>query len=113
MIRALTTGHGFGYTQDCAEFCKKTHTLTLGDVTDAWIPWRDDCVRAGPPGQAGTFYFSRAGWCPGDVVYPHEVDVDLRGGDAAAFQWQVEPYTNEVDGGDPYLLLSAYLISFE
>jgi len=115
VVRVLATGHGFGYTENCAEFCPKEHTLSLGSVTDTATPWRDDCARAGAPDQAGTYWYSRAGWCPGDMVYPRtwEVGENLLPGNTQQFGYALQPYENDVEGGNPYIIISAYLVLFE
>jgi len=115
LIRVFATGHGFGYTENCAEFCAKDHTLSVGGVSDTLTVWRDDCVQTGAPNQAGTWWYSRAGWCPGADVYPREWEVgdQLIPGAEVTFGYDVQNYINLEEDGDPYLIISSYLILFE
>jgi len=72
---AYVTGHGQGNAQNCAEFCRKRHWLTVDDVETTRFAWRDDCSTTAAPGQQGTWQYSRAGWCPGAKVHPWVADV--------------------------------------
>jgi hypothetical protein len=55
--------------------------------------WREDCATAGVPGQAGTFQYPRAGWCPGAMVTPWIEDF-LQPGAELALTLDVEAYEN-------------------
>lgn len=55
------------------EFESKYNVISIdGNEIHRYLPWRDDCSNF--PSQ-GTYYFSRSGWCPGDIVYPLNLDV--------------------------------------
>jgi hypothetical protein len=69
-IRSFITGHGQGNAENCAEFCTKSHGFKVGDKMFQRQVWRDDCATTAVPNQAGTWQFSRAGWCPGATVVP-------------------------------------------
>ncbi len=79
---AITTGHGAEAGQ-CAEFCNHQHEFTVdGNVhmqefPDAQV--QEGCVAALEqgmvPNQAGTWWYGRGGWCPGQQVAPYVVDV--------------------------------------
>jgi hypothetical protein len=79
---AIITGHGAG-TSQCAEFCNHQHEFTVGDATflHEHDTIGDDlaCVREWKrgltPNQWGTWWFGRGGWCPGQEVFPYQVDV--------------------------------------
>lgn len=111
----FATGHGFGATENCAEFCQKQHTLVFNGTSDVQIPWRDDCRTAGVPDQSGTFWYSRAGWCPGDDVVPRTWDVStlVQAGSTASFDYGLQAYTNLETDVSPYWALSAALIIYE
>ncbi|TXD41234.1 hypothetical protein FRC96_04395 [Lujinxingia vulgaris] len=71
-----TTGHSFGNTRNCAEFCEMRHDLLLND--DALFsvnPWRADCALNPVSPQAGTWEYARNGWCPGAVSVGDRVDL--------------------------------------
>jgi hypothetical protein len=61
--------------ENCAEFCPKTHKVQVGATTYEKRVWRDDCATTVDPKQKGTYYYSRAGWCPGDKVNPWKTDI--------------------------------------
>ncbi|MEP7119609.1 MAG: peptide-N-glycosidase F-related protein [Byssovorax sp.] len=94
-LRTFVTGHGQGNAKNCAEFCAKSHTLTVGSTPHVAKVWRTDCAKTAAPNQEGTFQYSRAGWCPGADVKPWTFDItgDVAGG-AAAIAYDVEAYEN-------------------
>lgn len=134
-VRTLVTGHGQGNAGNCAEFCPKTHTLTVGAASHTQKVWRTDCATTTAPGQQGSYKFSRAGWCPGAAVVPWVTDVtaDLAADAVPSFGYDVEAYENTCrpdatpcagctlgtscayDGGnhtEPFYQLSALLIAY-
>jgi hypothetical protein len=76
-LRTFITGHGQGNSENCAEFCAREHTITVGSTPHKEKIWRTDCATSTVPGQKGTYKLSRAGWCPGADVRPWVVDVDM------------------------------------
>ncbi len=68
-LRTLVTGHGQGNADNCAEFCPKSHSITVAGVAHDRDVWRDDCDTTAAPNQAGTWQYPRAGWCPGAEVH--------------------------------------------
>ena len=95
-LRTFITGHGQGNAANCAEFCPRDHTLTVGGHAHTKTIWRADCAKTAVAGQQGTFTLSRAGWCPGADVKVWSVDVtaDLAGASAAAIGYDVQSYEN-------------------
>lgn len=73
-VRSFVTGHGQGNANNCAEFCKLTHTVGVGAERVSSEIWRADCRATGAPGQQGSWTASRAGWCPGADVRPWTAD---------------------------------------
>lgn len=76
MYKALTrsSGHRFGgdaNTDNCGEFCKRTHKLYVGDSEFAWEGWKE-CGDNPVFPQGGTWDIDRADWCPGASVNNHE-----------------------------------------
>jgi peptide-N-glycosidase F-like protein len=94
-LRSFVTGHGQGNLSNCAEFCSRSHTLTVGTTAHAAKVWRTDCATTAAPNQEGTYKYSRAGWCPGADVKPWIIDItkDVAGG-AAAIAYDVQAYEN-------------------
>jgi hypothetical protein len=74
---AFITGHGNGAdAKNCAEFCNNTHHFDVNGTefvkNHSAAGQQNEClikVREGvTPLQSGTWYFGRAGWCPGQDV---------------------------------------------
>ena len=93
-VRAFVTGHGQGNADNCAEFCRRDHTITVGAAPTTVELWRDDCATTAVPNPQGTWRYARAGWCPGASVAPWIVDVDAPAAGSTAIAYTVEPYTN-------------------
>ncbi len=95
-LRTFVTGHGQGNAGNCAEFCKRDHTLTVGSAPHAQQIWRSDCATTATPNQQGTWKYARAGWCPGADVLPWMLDVtpDVTGASTATFAYDVQAYEN-------------------
>jgi hypothetical protein len=133
-MRMVITGHGQGNSQNCAEFCAKSHKVQIGTQRYEKTIWRDNCATTVDPNQLGTWQYPRAGWCPGDKVEPWKVDVTaalLNGW--TEFTYQPEAFENscrpgvlectgcvfgtscDYDGGlhtEPRYFVSAYLIYY-
>ena len=82
-LYSVITGHG-AETGQCAEFCNHTHHFALNGGTPNSIRFPEaqttqgcaDRVNEGVvPNQHGTWYFGRGGWCPGQEVRPHVIDL--------------------------------------
>lgn len=100
-LRSLITGHGQYVQQDetknCAEFCPKKHTFTVGGKKYSRKVWRDDC-KQNPLGSAqkGRWYLARAGWCPGDIVKPwiENVTEAVQPSSTVQINYEIENYKN-------------------
>lgn len=92
-LRTLVTGHGQGNADNCAEFCARDHTVTIGATPVTASIWRDDCATTAVPGQQGTWQYARAGWCPGAMVRPWVVEFGAPSG-PLALGYDVAPYEN-------------------
>jgi hypothetical protein len=109
-LRSFVTGHGQGNTNDCAEFCPATHTITVGSMKFPKAPWRTCCTpdpacesQPNPmpatgvaPGQRGTYMYPRAGWCPGSAVeeWTQDVTPAVGAGPMATVAWSFDSYVN-------------------
>ncbi|MCB9357928.1 MAG: T9SS type A sorting domain-containing protein [Calditrichaeota bacterium] len=94
-VRIWTTGHGQGNTHNAAEFSQKTHGVWIGLDTYEHLLWRNDCASNPCSPQGGTWEFSRAGWCPGDRVYPWDIPfVEVTPGSTIDIWPTIEPYEN-------------------
>lgn len=133
-LRTAITGHGFGNTDNCAEFCAKNHGFMINDVDPySTLVWRDDCPETAVQDQFGTWQYPRAGWCPGADVIPWEVDVtpSIAAGAPNSVMYALQSYENTCrpgldvckgctagmsceDGhGQPYYYLSSVLIALK
>ncbi len=75
-LRVIVTGHGQGNAFNCAEFCNLIQHVSVNGDDYAYDPWRADCpLNPMGPYQAGTWTYSRSGWCPGALVVPQVFDV--------------------------------------
>lgn len=78
-LKLVSTGHGWGdnNTGNAAEFHNDTHHIWLdGTETFEQINWND--CQPNPDGcnpQNGTWYFDRAGWCPGSIAQWFDYDM--------------------------------------
>ena len=70
-----TTGHSFGNTYNCAEFCEMRHDMYINGGVFSTTPWRGDCDVNPVSPQYGTWEYGRNGWCPGAVSVGDKVDV--------------------------------------
>ena len=93
-LYTIITGHGQGNAENCAEFCPKNHTISFAGSTVSKKIWRDDCATSVDPTQKGNYGSSRAGWCPGDKVYPWIINIDNLSSDFEEFNYEVDPYIN-------------------
>ncbi len=73
--RLITTGHFFGVTENCAEFCVLRQDIYVDNQLLSVLPWRTDCEYNPFRDQAGTWTYDRNGWCPGAVVVGNTVDL--------------------------------------
>jgi len=71
----ITTGHSFGNTFNCAEFCEMRHDLMINEQSFSSNPWRDDCAVNPVSPQLGTWEYERNGWCPGAVAVGDIIDI--------------------------------------
>lgn len=95
-VRVFTTGHGQGNTDNCAEFCRRDHSVVAGADTYTHELWRLNCSQNTCSPQGGNWTFGRAGWCPGDKAKAWNVNVtpSLTPGQPMSFQYQIEAYEN-------------------
>ena len=93
-IRSIVTGHGQGNSENCAEFCPKSHTVTANGKKETQRIWRADCNRTRTNGaQRGNASSSRAGWCPGAFVTTWDTSVP-NPPESLEVIYAPEPYVN-------------------
>jgi hypothetical protein len=94
----IVTGHGAVSPSSCAEFCNHQHEITVNGVKHvkgfSSAGTQDKCMPSNlkgmTPNQAGTWWFGRGGWCPGQQVDPWVVDVtgDVTPGQTATISYR-------------------------
>ncbi|MFO0759392.1 MAG: peptide-N-glycosidase F-related protein [Byssovorax sp.] len=94
----IITGHGAG-TNQCSEFCNHQHEFSVnghayleqfpnaGSDQSGCISHLDNGMT---PNQAGTWWFGRGGWCPGQQVDPwvQDVTADVTPGQTATVSYR-------------------------
>lgn len=134
-VRIMNTGHGFGFSDNAAEFSPKTHHLLVNGTSEEDFPqflWRDDCGENPLSPQAGTWQYDRAGWCPGSDVWPFDADISylITPGEPFTLDYNTQPFVNLCSpnnpnctaadcaggscsgGGEPYYIVSSQLIYY-
>lgn len=134
-FRLTTTGHGWGSnnTGNAAEFYNATHNFYVNGVSSysqhLWNicnPNPDNCT-----GQAGTWQYNRAGWCPGTIAPPNSYNFTSQISNAPfnmayVFQQSYQDFCHPNnpscvsgvtcndcnDGYNPFYRVGAYMISF-
>lgn len=103
-LHIIQTGHGMDSKQICAEFCPKYRQIYLDDsLVDQKLIWRE-CGSNPLYPQAGTWIFDRAGWCPGEVVYPDVYDFVLSDAKEHTINLDMQPYHNPKDPTASWLI---------
>ncbi|MCF8441668.1 MAG: T9SS type A sorting domain-containing protein [Saprospiraceae bacterium] len=132
-LKLVSTGHGWGdnNTGNAAEFHEDTHHIWVNGAQtfeqhnwQNWYPNPDNCSP-----QNGTWYFARAGWCPGSIApwFDYDMGAFINQSSVALDYVFDEDYidlcnadnpncvTNATcdcnDGFNPYLIVSCYFIT--
>ncbi len=77
------TGHGFGSGNNCGEFCPNTHTVLINGSIAYTQQIIQECGLNPLFPQGGTWFYDRAGWCPGMP--------------ATTYKFDITPFINESD----------------
>lgn len=100
-VRLVVTGHGMEpNSKNAAEFMPIGRTLRVNGESFYNMLWKTDNYLNPCRPQGGTWKYDRAGWAPGDVVRPWEVDVTqlLAAGRSLKIEYTLDPYVNENRG---------------
>ena len=71
----VATGHGFGHSLNCAEFCQMEHTISINGIEFTVNQWRADCDENPVSPQLGTWEYGRNGWCQGAISVGDKIDL--------------------------------------
>lgn len=98
-LRLIGTGHGQGNQDNCGEFCALNEVVTVNGQAFPVNPWRSDCAQnpLGPK-QAGSWRYTRNGFCPGAAVIPNVVDISqaIKPGQENSFAFAVQTLDGSV-----------------
>lgn len=116
-VRMAVTGHGmFPNANNAAEFMPIWRTLTVNGESFRNQLWKSDNYLNPCRPQGGTWKYDRAGWAPGDVAAPWEVEVGHLLGEHGNLDvsYALDPYINETRGETwaPNHRTESYLILF-
>lgn len=114
-VKMRTTGHGFGGTDNCSEFCPRLHSIDVDGTTRFKdTMFRYDCSQNPVYPQGGTWVYSRSNWCPGSYVktYDYELSPYGKAGDSITLDYNVQPYTWNGVGSLPYYSIETQLVSY-
>ncbi len=75
LAHLTTTGHSFGNSLNCAEFCEMRHDVIVNGEVHSENPWRKNCDKNPVSPQYGTWEYPRNGWCPGAVAVGDLIDI--------------------------------------
>ncbi len=120
-VHVKTTGHSFGNTHNCAEFCKMRNDVIINDELFSLYPWREDCPVNPVSPQYGTWEYERNGWCPGAVVVGDILDItdNIITGEDNVFDYDILLQNgvvyNNLSPVDllPYTIVSAHIYIYE
>ena len=91
-------------------------TVSVGETKFENLLWKEDCYLNPCRPQGGTWKFDRAGWAPGDIVRPWEIELKQPAmiGKPLKISYDLEPYINSARGkGDaPHYWTESVLISY-
>lgn len=114
-LKMRVTGHGFGGTENCAEFCSKEHRILVnGTQRYAKNVWRSNCGKNPVYPQGGTWVYDRANWCPGAEVWTYDVELTpyVTAGQTTTLDYNIEDYTWDGQGSVPYYAIETQLVNY-
>jgi hypothetical protein len=110
-LRVVQTGHGMDKPDGCGEFCDKYRELWVdGKLFDKRPIWKQ-CGDNPLYPQAGTWIYSRANWCPGDLMQPDLYNLPVLGGSRHTLDLTMQPYTAAATPSADEVI-SAYLVQY-
>lgn len=105
MLRLIVTGHGQApNTDDAAEFLPLSRTVTIDGHAHTSMLWKTDNYLNPCRPQGGTWKYDRAGWGPGSVVTPWDINItrEMPRSRPCEFDYSIGNYVNtSLDRGNP------------
>lgn len=115
-LKMRITGHGFGGTDNCSEFCPRLNTLKVNGIKAySHYVWRPDCGLNPLYPQGGTWLYDRANWCPGAEVRTKDFELSkyIVAGDSLTVDYDLQPgYRWDGQGSWPYYQIESQLITY-
>jgi len=115
-LKMRITGHGFGGTLNCSEFCPRNNTLKINGLhAFDHLVWRSDCGLNPLYPQGGTWLYDRAEWCPGAEVRTTDFELSnlIMRGDTNTIDYDLEPgYVWDGQGSWPYYAIESQLVTY-
>jgi len=119
-VKTRITGHGHNSTSGnyphCCEWKDNTHYFNVnGSQVDDWHIWQtNDCALNPVYPQGGTWPGAREGWCPGDLVKEHEVEITpYVTGNTVDLDYDITPVPgNNLGMGNGNYVMSMQLIEY-
>ena len=112
---ALSFNNPEGKPELCGEWCDRYFDLMVNAKPHVRQQlWRTDCDQSATHPQAGTYLFSRANWCPGEIVEPFSYPLDIQSEnltldiDWQNYSWQPSQWGNSA----PRYIVSAHLVTY-
>ena len=101
-LKTTLSGHWFGDGNNCAEFCPNIHSVDVNGNEEYSWQIIQECGENPLYPQGGTWFYDRAGWCPGMPVTQQNLDltpyINIGVDEEVAVDYNVEydPYGNYV-----------------
>lgn len=121
-LATMITGHGMSNPGNCAEFCNTTHHFYVNGTENMLdFPWvgnnygcMEQVAEGTVPNQYGTWWYGRAGWCPGKEVQMTMTDItsQVTLGDDNTFDYEGF-YNGEPHPGGPSIVMSSWVVVSE
>ena len=74
-LHTTLTGHWFGQGNNCGEFCDNIHSLNINGTEQYSWQIIQECGLNPLFPQGGTWFYDRAGWCPGMPATTRKLDI--------------------------------------
>ncbi len=74
-VKTTVTGHGFGQGNNCGEFCPNIHSLEVNSTKVKSWDILIECADNPLYPQGGSWFYERAGWCPGMPAVTQNIDI--------------------------------------
>ena len=118
LFRVTVSGHGMSpNTDNAAEFRPSERTIVINGDEYYDLLWKTNNYLNSCRPQDGTWKFDRAGWAPGDIVHPLEIDLEkyVNQGGTIKFSYIPDDYIN-IDKGEhwaPHHFIEAQVIFYK